>query len=422
MTILILCTGLAAGCKPEEGAVSEPSPSNPDQPQAEGKQTLVVLTNRVDLVENGVFQKYADQFQKSHPEAVVEFDAPANYTSDVLVRLSTRTMGDVLLLPNNITNEELANYFEPLDAEMFEGMRFADYKAYNGVRYGLTTGISTEGIVYNKKAFEKAGITDIPTTLDEFYMACQQLKQAGILPIYLNYGAQWPMLEWGENLVGSMAGDAGYLNNMVYTDAPWQLDNPWGKAIGIVKTLIGHGYTEKDLISNNWEMSKSQIAGGQVAMYFLGNWVIKQVIDAGADSSEIGFFPFPYDNKADKRYVALSPDWFVGVSKFSENKELAKEWIEFFVKESGYVNDSGFLPVEQTKTSELPQLKQFQTFNPIYLERQSPSDNFLKLGDKAQIAFWSGDYIQEFIAAADLKQAFRSYNEKWAEARKLIAP
>lgn len=414
--VILLCGLTAAGCKQEpSGNAVETAPSGKDGQVAQ-QVKLHVLTNRLDLIENGVFQQYADQFAQLNPGVSVQFEGIQNYASDIMVRLSTRNLGDVLLLPNNIKNEALPDYFEPLDDSMFENIHFADFKAYSGRRYGIATGASTTGIVYNKEAFKKAGITDIPTTLDQFYAACEKLKQAGIVPVYLNYGAQWPLMTWGEDLVSYMTGDPDYLNEMVNTDEPWTIDNPWGQAITIVKTLIDRGYVEKQMISNQWEVSKTELAQGRAGMYLMGNWVINQIVAAGAKSEDIGFFPFPYDN-SEKRYAPLSPDWFVGVSKFSENKPLAEAWVKFFVNESGYVDESGFLPVDDKKQPSLPQIQQFLSFNSIFLEKSVPSDLLLEIAGTAQIAFWSGDYIQEWIAAPDLQEVFNQYNQRWKEAR-----
>lgn len=44
----------------------------------------------------------------------------------------------------------------------------------------------------------------------------------------MNYGAVWPLREWGNSLVNYMTGNPEYLNNMVNEDSPWQLDNEWG--------------------------------------------------------------------------------------------------------------------------------------------------------------------------------------------------
>ncbi|WP_141505698.1 ABC transporter substrate-binding protein [Paenibacillus luteus] len=416
--VVLLCSISIAGCqKGNRGDTDKTEPTGKISQEGPAV-TLNVLTNRVDLIENGVFQTYADQFAELHPGVTVTFEGLQNYASDIMVRLSTRNLGDVLLLPNNIKNEDLPDYFEPLEDNVFEQIRFSDFKAFGGQRFGIATGASTTGIVYNKVAFKKAGIEQIPTTMEQFLAACEQLKQAGIVPVYLNYGAQWPLMTWGEDLVSYMTGDADYLNNMASQDEPWAIDNAWGQAITIVKTLIDRGYVEKQLLTNQWETSKKELADGRAAMYLMGNWVINQIIAAGAKSEDIGFFPFPYDN-SEKRFAPLSPDWFVGVSKFSNNKELAKAWVEFFVKESGYVDDSGFLPVVEDRQPSLPQFQQFLSFNSEFLERKVASDLLLDISNTAQIAFWSGDYIQEWIASPDLKAEFDKYNQLWREARKI---
>ncbi|MFC5652967.1 ABC transporter substrate-binding protein [Paenibacillus solisilvae] len=326
---MLACAGFLTGCSPAgSNKTNDQAAGNDSDAEPPQEHHLHVLTNRVDLIENGVFKRYADAFERKHPSTVVEFEGLTNYATDILVRLSLRNLGDVLLLPNSLANQELSKYFEPLKPGMFKHLRFADFKEYEGMRYGIATGASTEGIVYNKQAFVKAGITEIPTTLAALYEACEKLKKAGIVPIYLNYGAQWPLPEWGETLVSFMTGNANYLNEMVHTDRPWQISNAWGQAVTIARTLIQRGYVEKDLFSNNWELSKSEIAEGKSAMYFTGNWVIKQIFEAGGKSEDIGFFPFPYDNQT-KHYAPLNPDWFIGINKLSENQTLAQEWVDY---------------------------------------------------------------------------------------------
>jgi len=303
---------------------------------------------------------------------------------------------------------------------MFENARFTDFKSYGGKRYGIATGASATGIVYNKKAFLAAGISDIPVTLEQFYEACEKLKKAGITPIYLNYGARWPLMNWGEDMVSYITGNPEYLNEMAGQDEPWSADNAWGQAISIVKTLIERDYVEKGLISNQWEASKRELADGRAGMYLMGNWVINQLVAVGANADDIGFFPFPYSDE-DMRYAPISPDWFVGVSKFSANKELARQWVDFFVHESGYVDDSGFLPVDMTKQPTLPQYKQFLSYNAKLIEKTVPSDRILEISNAAQIMLWSGENIQEWIAAPSLADVFSQYNKRWMEARKITS-
>lgn len=400
----------ASGCG--SPAAEKPSPAPPET----RTRVLNVLTNRVDLIENGVFEQYAQRFEADHPGTDVRFEGLSDYAGDIMTRLSTREAGDVLLIPTNMPASELPNFFAPLDEKLFDNMRFADLREYEGKRYGLATGTATDGIIYNKKAFKEAGIDEVPRTLDEFFEACAKLKASGIVPVYLNYGAKWPLKEWGDILVNYSSGDPGYLNRMAEQDAPWQLDGKWGDSLKIVRRIVREGYAEERLFANTWEISKTELASGRAAMYFQGSWAIRQLIDAGANPGEIGFFPFPYDNSG-SYYAPLNPDYFVGVSKFSGEPELAEEWVEFFVKKSGFVDDWGFMPVENTQSPKLPQFREFLSLNPKLVEGVQMTDDFIGLADRADFSFWSGGYMQELIAADDLGAAFGELNQSWAEAR-----
>ncbi|MFC5529212.1 ABC transporter substrate-binding protein [Cohnella yongneupensis] len=426
----ILCIGLAlslatlTGCGNNNNGAS-PSPTQSGAPGASqpagnaigGK--ITVLTNRTDLVDDGTMAKYADKFKEKYPDAEVEFEGLTNYATDVQVRLTTGEAGDVLLIPGSVPDSELSQYFEPLPDTLFDNVYFADLMKYDGKHYGLATGVNTQGIVYNKQAFIKAGIDKIPSTLDEFYADADKLKNAGITPLYMNFGAQWPMKSWGEESVWFTSGDPQYLSKMVQQDAPWQLNNEWGKMLTIARTLVQKGYVEKDLSTNNWELSKGDVASGKAAMYYLGNWVIPQIIGAGGKSEDIGFFPLPYDNSG-KLNAPLGQDWMIGVSKSSSNKELATKWVEFFVKDSGYVESSGFIPVDKSKEPTLPQLAEFKSFAPNYIESQSTDPKFAEIGNKAEIGFYTGDYIQTLVTAKDLQKAFDDLNAKWKKGKAAV--
>lgn len=416
--IILLLTLILTGCKSNRAEQSVTTTTETGV-QSTLSGTIVMLTNRIDLIENGTLKGYAEQFSAQYPNARVEFEGLSDYASDILVRMSTRDAGDVLLLPVNLPAKKLDQFFEPIDPALITEERFPSFNTYNGSRYGISTGNTTVGIIYNKLAFQRAGITTIPTTLDEFYEACAKLKQLGVTPLYMNYGAVWPLKEWGNNLVNYMAGNPNYLNDMVDEDNPWQLDNEWGKGIQIAKTLVERGYVEERLFSNNWEISKTKMAKNEAGMYLLGNWFIRQVIAAGAAPENIGFFPFPYDNES-THYAPLNPDWFIGVSKFSKNKELSMAWLKFFVKETAYSTDWGFLPADDKTEPALPQYSEFLTFNPKLLEATVQSDEFIELANRVKLSFWSGDYIQELIAAPDLQKAFSDLNVKWKKARMAV--
>ncbi|MEK5446126.1 ABC transporter substrate-binding protein [Paenibacillus sp. FSL R7-0331] len=414
-TVLLLLILFTAGCYKTGSKQDLSATPAADNEQASLSGSILMLTNRIDLIENGTMQGFADQFNKKYPEATVEFEGLSNYATDIMVRLSTKDAGDVLLLPVNLPAKELSYFFEPLSEEMSTDERFKSFTAFDGKRYGLSTGTTTSGIIYNKKAFEQAGITEIPQTLDDFYAICAQLKQAGIIPLYMNYGAVWPLREWGNNMVNYMTGDPEYLNEMVHTNNPWQQHNEWGRSLGIARTLVARGYVEDELFSNNWEVSKTRLAKGEAGMYLSGNWTIRQVLDAGAASKDIGFFPFPYDNGR-THHAPLNPDWFIGVSKFSKNKELSMAWVNFLVKETTYSAES-FLPVDGASEPSMEQYTEFNSYHPELVEAVVQTDAFIEMANRSKLSFATGDYIQELIAAPDLQKSFDELNDRWKEAR-----
>jgi raffinose/stachyose/melibiose transport system substrate-binding protein len=419
--VLALTTAVLAACgsNNNSGTASSPAATASAGAGAELGGKLVVLTQRTDLVNDGTMDKYADEFKKTYPKAEFEWVPLTNYAQDIKVRLTTGEAGDVNMLDPSLPNSELSQYYEPLPDSMFDNLYFADYKADKGKRYGMATGVNTQGIVYNKQAFKKAGIDKVPSTLDELYTDAQKLKDAGMIPLYMNYGAQWPMGVWADGSVKYVAGDMKYTNQFVKKDQLYTTDNAWGKMMDIARMFVQKGWVEKDLSTNNWEASKGEVASGKAAMYFLGNWVIPQVIGAGAKSEDIGFVPFPYDNSG-KLNAPLGPDYFIGVSKNSKNKELAEKWVDFFVKKSGYVDSNGFMPVDKSQTPKVPQLAEFQATNPKFLEDQAGDPKFNEIANKAQIDIGGGKYIQDLVVAKDLQKAYDGLNKKWADARKAL--
>ncbi|WP_027091166.1 ABC transporter substrate-binding protein [Cohnella thermotolerans] len=430
-SLLLLSSALAACGSNSNNESSSPSASGSASPSASASGSdsgaantelsgkIKVLTHRTDLVNDGTMDRYAAKFKEKYPNAEVEFEGLTNYATDIKVRLTTGEAGDVNMIDSGLAASELPKYYEPLPDSMFDGVYFPDYMATGGKRYGIATGVNTQGIVYNKQAFKKAGIDKVPTTLDELYADAQKLKDAGIIPLYLNYGAQWPVSNWGENSYAYVAGNAKWTDTLLSSDAPFTVDGPWGKLIQIARTFVEKGWVEKDLSTNNWEMSKGEVASGKAAMYFLGNWVIPQLVAAGAKSEDIGFFPLPYDNSG-KYNAPLGGDYYIGVSKDSKNKQLAIAWVDFFVKESGYQADSGMMPILKSQTPDSPQLAEFKSFNPTFIESEATDPKYNEIMNKAELPIGTGAIDQELITAKDLKKAFDDMNKKWAEAKKAL--
>ncbi len=65
----------------------------------------------------------------------------------------------------------------------------------------------------------------------------------------------------------------------------------------------------------------------------------------------------------------------------------------------------------------MPQYQEFLSYKPKLFDATVQSDAFIDIANRAKLSFWSGDYIQELLAAPDLQKAFDELNAKWKEAR-----
>jgi len=373
------------------------------------------MTNRTDLVDTKL-KEYAEQFKAKYPDVTeVEFEGLKDYEKTLKIRMSSKELTDVVMVPTGISNEDIPRYFAPLDdLGLNDKILFAETRNIDGKQYGITIGAKALGIVYNKKAFEKAGITELPMTLDEFYEACEKLKAAGIIPFATNFKEKWPLSSF-KNLGVVIAGDLQYLNDMRHDDAPFQVDSPIGQATMILKTIVDRGYAEPDLMSTNWEGSKKEIANGTMAMYMLGNWVIPQIIENGGKDEDIGFIPMPVDNTGvPKGYV--SEDFSYMVNKDSPNIETAKAFVKFMIEETDYDEYSGLLPVLKGKEATLAQVQEFMAYNPVLFEAAPNNTDMVAIQNHAQIDWAS--LFQEAVMEDDLQKLFDGYNKKWAAAKK----
>ncbi|MCR2804637.1 ABC transporter substrate-binding protein [Paenibacillus soyae] len=386
---------------------------------AEGEEiggTITFLTNRTDMVDKE-YVDYAKRFKEKYPNAEVKFEAVTDHDKTIKIRMSSGEFPDVVLIPT-IPNSDLPKYFAPLDdLGLNDRIYFKDYKAYEGKVYGISAGATTTGIVYNKKAFADAGITEIPQTLDEFYAAAEKLKGSGVVPLASNFKDQWPLYPWASEVASSIAGNANLNNERGASDAPYQMDNAYGQALTIIRTMYEKGYLEPDVNSTNWEQSKKDVASGKFAMYMLGNWVIPQVASSGTTSDNVGFFPLPYDNSG-KINVALAPDWAYGVNKDSENLATAKAFVKWMVEESGYDDFAGFIPVLKDKEPNVPQLAEFNSYNPVYIEAVADDEKVTAIVNKAQIV--KEALVQEFVLSKDPQSILDKYNADWAKAKKAL--
>lgn len=394
------------------------------QAHAEVAGEITFYTNRTDLVQAGEFKRWVEEFKAKYPKVTdVKVIGMADYLGGLRPRMNTGDFGDVVLILPSIPQTQYKQFYEPLDDLGYAGKiyfpdEWKDQKT--SISYGISSGNSVEGLVYNKKAFEKAAVTAPIKTLDELYADAEKLKQADITPLYINFGAQWP-LQQVDKLPLLIAKDALVYEKMLDEDKPFSGENsPYRKALTMYKTFIEKGWTEKDLMTNQWEDSKARVAQGKAAMYYLGNWVIPQILTTGGGKSEdIGFMPIPVDNTGELKAM-MGYDFAYAVSKFSKNKDTAKAWVKFMLEDSNFADVSGFIPTIKAREPGLAQLKEFMSYKPTIVPVKNNSPRFTEVGNRAKIDFYGGSYVQSVMLASDFEKALKQLDDRWNKAKKRV--
>lgn len=398
---------------------------------ADGEVTLKVLTWRTDLVEDGTFDEYADRFNETYPDITVEFEGITDYEGEVKTRMSTENYGDVLGIVGTVQPAQLQDFFEPLGTveELEEDYRFVREKAYQGTVYGIPVVGNTQGIVYNRNVWQEAGLSDYPTTPEEFIEALTTIKDnTDAIPMYTNYAAGWTLTQW-EAHRGEISADPNYVNSLLETDNPWVEGSDHYVIDSLLYDVVAEGLVEEDPTTTDWELSKDLIATGDVATMVLGSWAIVQMqqaaIDNGGEGADIGYMPFPHQ-KDGTFYASVGGDYNLAINKHSKHKEEARQWIDWFNNHSGYAETQGGL--SPLKDSVEPKVLEDFTLAGVQYVEQYPAPEgkeglIDEIDNTAEIGLWQDMYRKRIVDAArgqgdeTKEDIFADLNARWKAAR-----
>lgn len=318
--------------------------------------TIKWMHHKTDREEDGTIQGYIDEFNKVYPNITVEHEGITDYAQTALLRLPTGDWGDIMFIPS-IDMVDLETYFIPYGSvsEMSELINFADQWKYQDQCYGIGYMANAQGLLYNKKVFSDAGITELPKTPDEFIADLQLIKDnTDAIPLYTNYAAGWTMGGAWDGYLGAITtGDTTWLNQkFTHTADPFKDNGDGTGAYALYKILydaVAQGLTEEDYTTTDWEGCKGMINRGEIGTMVLGSWAVAQMKAAGDNPDDIGYMPFPISVNG-KQYATAGPDYCYGINKESsaDNQAAAMVFVKWMVEESGWCDFEGGYPVSKT--------------------------------------------------------------------------
>ena len=294
---------------------------------------LVMNANTSDPAQKLAIENLIADFEAAYPEIDVKFNLYDHEAYKVALRnflvtdapdLITWNAGnrmkvfvDLGLLDDVSDVWESENLYEKMPAVV-------SASSVDGKQYGVPYAYYAWGIYYRKDLFEQAGITETPTTWEEFKTVGAKLQAAEITPVTIGTKNLWPTAGWFDFL------------NMRINGAEFHAELMDGKVSYTddrVKAVFTHWseLVEADFFIENHPAYSFQEAlpfmnQGDAAMYLLAPFIVSMFPDDVREKVE--WFPFPTVDENMPIYEDAPTDSF-HIPVNAKNKEDARLFLRF---------------------------------------------------------------------------------------------
>lgn len=211
----------------------------------------------------------------------------------------------------------------------------ADQYSIDGKYYMAGIGFQLQSLFfYNKTAFEEAGITETPTTVEELTAALGKLKDAG-----------WTPLQTGGDWMTSHSLQALGLPSIVAEDPDWfahmsageaTFSDTYGDSVATYADWVAKGYVPKDALGIKYPDAEQAFLSGKSAIYPMGSWFAGTEAKA-EDKAEIGVFRAPAVDGVDAPAMGANIASPYSILKASEDQDAAAQLVEFLVTDQDAV-------------------------------------------------------------------------------------
>ncbi len=404
------------------------------------KASIKLLTNRTDMLDSDYsgkgWDEYVKEFNKDYPDIKVKVEGITDYAEDSLLRLQGGDWGDIMMIPE-VDKSDLSSYFLSYGDKdsVSKEVKYPNRWLYDGEVYGIPVTAVGRGIVYNKKVFADAGITESPKTTEEFIADLKAIKEkTSAIPLYTNYAAGWTMGAWDDYVGITCTGDAKFKNQkFAHTKNPFSDPGDGTGAYNVYKVLydaVENGYTEDDYSTTDWEGSKTQLNNGEIGCMVLGAWAYPQMQQAGDHADDIGYMPFPMTIKG-KQYSPADEDYCFGINADddSDKQTASMVFVKWMTEKSGYSYNEGGLPLTVGDDNYPEVYKEFTDNNVEFISNEPAKEgeedllNELNADSELMVGAGGNDKVQALVEHASNKDEsfddlMKEWNKKWSDAQK----
>lgn len=203
----------------------------------------------------------------------------------------------------------------------------------NDIQYGIPYIHNAVVFLYSKAAFEEAGISEVPNTLDELFAVCDKLNEAGYAPIAAEGTLDFFSFYYATYLLNQIAG-RDYIRTLVEdrTGESWRSDEV-GQMLEHAKAFWDRGCIPEESKGYQWPTAQQNIAFGDTAMELVGSWVPTELASAVEEGFEWGAFKFPDVEGGANTDDLNTAMMTIGVHKDTAAPDIAKDVVRFIMSQ-----------------------------------------------------------------------------------------
>jgi raffinose/stachyose/melibiose transport system substrate-binding protein len=328
-----------------------------------GDTFTIVQYENPDTAQGQGWALALEMFAEKHPDVTVDFQTTSfdAMRQNAKIMLSGNDVPDVIEFnKGNADGGQLAaqGLLEPLtsyvdeygwDEKVSGAMAsFAQYDENGNAGSGEWYGIPNIGeyvmFYYNEDLFEQAGITEIPTTLEDFEAAMDTMLAAGITPISSSAATSQgfnQMWVW-YSLVSQAAGDdRSEIDDFMFLREDIDFSSgAWAEGTQRFQEWIDKGYVGTDLGGLSFEQATVNFLSGDTAMLIWNNGEFARI-------REQATFPWNYFTLPGAELTMGSSGHLWGIPAKADNKDLAADWIDITLSPEvqNLIGQKGGLPL-----------------------------------------------------------------------------
>lgn len=336
VSVLLIMSMLLSACggNNNAGNTTNGNAQNGSAPSTGETKTVKIFQFKTEIVEG--LNELKVEFEKEYPNIKLDIQTVgggADYAAALKTKFASGDAPDIFSNGGfaeldmwqdkieDLTDQPWVQDLVPLAAEPM---------TKDGKVYGMPMNLEGIGYIYNKDLFEKAGITETPKTIAELEDAAKKLQAIDVTPFGNAYQEWWLLGNQGISVAFARQDNVDEfikgLNEGTATIAGNEHFKNWSD---LLKLTVQYG--QKNPLTTDANTHLAMFASGEVAMMQEGNWA-QTLVDNITPDMNIGMFPMPIDNDAEKndRLTVGIPANLV-VNKESASKEEAKTFLNWLV-------------------------------------------------------------------------------------------